>query len=76
MSEYMFGITRKRMTLRERKQANEIAKRHGASFIAADIPGNETKGWFVGPNLGEPFDRQLRDAVMADIKAAGLSGWP
>lgn len=70
MSEHHFGVGRGRPQNRVRIAA--IAKRHGASFVVAELPGEGWRFWFTCPNAGHPFDRATRDAVFADLKSAGL----
>lgn len=67
MSEYFFGLHRGHLT----SKADQIARRHGADHTNYTEPNGEKRGWFSGPNRGEPFDRQLARAVIADIEEAG-----
>jgi hypothetical protein len=73
MSEYIFGTTCKRHTKRNAKLLDRICKQEGGhGFVGpVNIPGNNTHGWFTGPNLGSPFDSDLASRVQ---KAAELMG--
>ncbi len=82
MSEYFFGLGDGWLP----KRADKIARKHGALLINYADPGCKCghgcagtcpackRHWFEGPNRGEPFDRQMGTAVMADIEAAGIKG--
>ena len=73
MSEYMFAPTKKKITKTTARKLNAIARRHGADFVGpVRIPGNDLTGWFAGPNRGFPFDREMHEAVMRDVEAAGI----
>lgn len=72
MSEYMFGVTRRKPTRDHAKIIERIAEAHGATWIEAELPGTGYQAWFAGPNRGEPFDRRLSAAVLADIAATGV----
>lgn len=66
----MFGSTTESITKKEGKRRDKIAQTLGANFIGPiNIPASATKGWFVGPNRGHPFDNDLRKNVM---EACGL----
>jgi hypothetical protein len=75
MNENIFGITRRKMSQRDISRANRIAKRHGAWLVCATLPGTGWQAWFCSRNYGEPSNTRTRDAVMADIREAGLKGW-
>ena len=51
--------------------ADKIAKKHGAEHVNFTEPTGRERGWFAGPNRGEPFDSRLASVVMADIDKAG-----
>lgn len=72
MSEHMFGVTRKTHNSETLERADAIARRHGCYAVTVKLPGDPTRGWFAGPNLGHPFDRDREEAVMADLSAAGI----
>lgn len=67
MSEYMFGVSHRRLSARLAKKVDAIAKRHGAYLVTAALPGTGYQRWFCGPNYGAPFDQQMADAVYADL---------
>ena len=69
----MFGVSQTKCTRRDAKRAESIAKRHGADLVEAfKLPGVGYQRWFTAPNLGAPFDDATRDAVQADLDAAGV----
>jgi hypothetical protein len=73
MSEYMFGTTRKQISLRDSRRLNNIARINGAyGFTNIIEPTGQHLGWFAGPNRGCPFDLALKTAVMTAVNAAGL----
>lgn len=72
MSEFLFGVGRGRVDAKKAKQVDAIARRHGARFITATMPGDGPKYWFSGPNAGFPFDRDMAEDVHADLAAAGI----
>jgi len=80
VSEYMFGITRVRVSNSVAKKLDAICKAEGGTGFTGPvtIPGNNVKGWFTGPNLGSPFDRDLSNRVQLAIEGAGLDKfiWP
>lgn len=72
MSEYMFGVSRQKPTRKAAKKMEQIAKRAGAYLVEATIPGTGYQRWFVGPNLGNPFDQRMSNDVYADLVKAGI----
>jgi hypothetical protein len=72
MSVYMFGVSRQKPTRKAAKKMEQIAKRHGAYLVEATLPGTGYQRWFVGPNLGHPFDQQLSKDVTDDLVKAGI----
>jgi hypothetical protein len=73
MSEYMFGTTRQKISTRDSRRMDKIARKNGAhGFTTIVEPTGQHLGWFAGPNRGEPFDSRLGGQVMAEIKEAGL----
>jgi hypothetical protein len=72
MSEHMFGVTRHKLSARDVARRDRICREEGGYGYTQvdDSPahGNRWIGWFVGPNRGEPFNRQLADRVLARIK--------
>ena len=71
MSEYHFSTGRGKVSGRLAKRADAVARKHGAYFVAADLPEGP-RYWFSGPNLGHPFDAAMARAVREDLAAAGL----
>ncbi len=74
MSEHMFGVFRPAKELSDRtfSRINKIAKAHSAQLTGGRIPGTGLQYWFTCRNQGDPFDRAVRDAVFADLDAAGI----
>lgn len=74
MSEHMFGVTRRRLPAAEVKRRDRICRKHGGyGYTQYDeshgtAHGGRWIGWFSGPNRGDPFDRQLAHAVMAEVE--------
>jgi hypothetical protein len=73
MSEFMFGVSRTKPTRRDSRKIERIAKRHGATFVEANLPGTGYQSWFSAPNLGSPFDQERAAAVAVDLETAGLA---
>ena len=78
MNEFLFGLGAGWLP----KSAGTIARQHGAKLAnhtsaqctcgygcPIDTCKASRRHWFAGPNRGEPFNRQLSAAVMADIDA-------
>jgi len=62
MSEHMFGLYRGHLTAR-------LVKRVETKFPMVSVtnytePRGEKRGWFSGPNRGNPFDRAMAAEVM------------
>lgn len=72
MSEYFFGLGRGKVADSIRDRVDDICRAHNVAFVNPTMPGEGPRYWFAGPNRGEPFDKALRKAVMADLEAAGL----
>jgi hypothetical protein len=72
MSEYMFGVTRQKVTRKVAKQFESIARKHGFTFVEANLPEGY-KAWFAGPNRGHPFDGKAQAAIESEIEAAGIT---
>lgn len=77
MSEYLFGLGSGWLP----ESADKIARKHGARLVNYADPQckcgygcaigeckSSRRHWFAGPNRGAPFDGQLRDAVMGEIR--------
>lgn len=74
MSEYMWGNIRTRPTAHAERIMQQVCQKHGGpecGWVWANLPEG-ARGWFVGPNRGEPFDSELRDAVMDDLAELGI----
>ncbi len=70
MNEYMFGVTSAKITKREGKRRDKIARQHGGTFVGpVSIPGNRSTGWFAITNLGEPHTRRRSADILS---ACGL----
>ena len=75
MNEYMFGTSYDRITRKEAKRREQIAKKHGVWFTEINVKQGSCPGinngryqsWFSGPNRGWPFDDQLRERVLSEI---------
>lgn len=77
MSVYLFLLTRKKVTRAQAKRIDRIVRECGGDgFVCPEggLPGNATTGWCTGPNLGHPFDGDLRQTVLAEIERQKL-GW-
>lgn len=81
MSEYIFLCGHGFLP----KKAAEIAKKHGAELVnyqdgqctcgygcGQDECPESRRHWFAGPNIGDPFDSDLSDAVRRDLVAAKI----
>lgn len=74
MSDFMFGSDKGHLS----DDADLVAEKYGAGLCNYTDPGcgcgrGHTKHcpanrrhWFTGPNRGEPFNGQMRDAVLND----------
>lgn len=69
----MFGAGRGRVSAAQGLRIDEIARKHGASFVWAMMPGEGPRYWFTAPNQGAPFDAATAKAVFADLEAEGLA---
>ncbi len=64
-SEYLFGTTSEKITKKEGNRRDKIAKKFGGCFVGpVNIPGNQTKGWFVIDNKGEPFNSRTSKKIL------------
>ena len=69
MSEYMFGVTQTRVTAAEGKYLDRVCEDEGGTgFTTYSQPGTASRGWFTGPNRGEPFDRNLSHRVCERVR--------
>jgi len=53
-------------------RADEIAKRHGAVLVNTQQPNRDKRHYFAAPNKGGPHNKRVSEAVMADLRAAGI----
>lgn len=67
MSQYLFGVKNGKLDAKEQRLRRRVAKKHGVEWVYVNLPGDGYRSWFAGPNLGFPFDRNLSDAVHADL---------
>lgn len=70
--EYAFGGGRGELAKRVYDRADKIARKHECVLVNVDLPGGGWRYWFAGPNLGEPFNREMARDVYADLRKAGL----
>ena len=63
MSEYFFGLYRGHLSARLVKRV-ETRFPH-VSVVNYTEPRGEKRGWFAGPNRGDPFDRHMATTVLA-----------
>ena len=69
MSEYMFGVTRRKVSAREYAKRDQICHEEGGyGYTQINRPGNGWLGWYSGPNRGEPFNRNLAARVEAAVR--------
>jgi hypothetical protein len=63
MSEYFFALHSGHLPAK----ADKIARRHGAAHSNYTEPNGQKRGWFSCFNRGQPFDGEIRRAVIADL---------
>jgi hypothetical protein len=68
----IFGITHKQISMRMQRKLDRICKDYGGHGFTWAMFSDGPKGWFTGPNLGYPHDRELRQAVLAAAKREGV----
>lgn len=68
-NENMFGVTRVRPTKKQVKILDKIAKEEGAYEFIWILNAGQPLGWFVGPNRGFPFDRDMSERVLSKVKS-------
>lgn len=81
MNEFMFGLSKTAVSRQEANRRESIAKRHGCWFTEVNVTNGDTPGinngryqsWFSGPNQGWPFDRDLANAVQADLDVEAMA---
>ncbi len=70
MSEHMFGVTHAKVSARECNRRDRICREEGGhGYTQIKEAGGGWLGWFSGPNLGDPFDRDLAKRVTARVEA-------
>lgn len=70
MSEYYFGLGSGHLP----KRADKIASKHDACLVNYTEPGTGVKRhWFATRNYGHPHDQATAQAVIEDLKKAGLA---
>ncbi|MDE0681238.1 MAG: hypothetical protein OXI11_13690 [Gammaproteobacteria bacterium] len=68
----VFGEGRGRVSERVARQAERLAREHGAHFRCRDIPGEGWRYWFTLADGGNNANRQTERAVRSSLAAAGL----
>lgn len=64
-TRFTFGERRgKRLSSTERARYEEAAKKHGATFIAVDVP---PRYYFTAPVQGHPFDTDTIREVLGEL---------
>ncbi len=71
MGDFLFGGSTGKVSKTRAAKLDRIARRHGARFIAADMPEG-ARSWFSCPNVGAPFDADVARAVLSDVKREGV----
>lgn len=75
MGEHQFGVCRDRGRIKAKVggRIDRIARKHGAGFTWALLPGMGSTSWFSCPNRGEPFDSATEREVWSALEAVGLA---
>jgi len=68
MGEHLFGYGPGHLP----RRADKIAAEHGARLVNYTLPRGEKVHWFTCPNMGAPFDGATAEAVLDDLRKAGL----
>lgn len=68
MSEHSFGSRRGKLTNEQVDVRERAAKKHGAWFVYADIPGDGPRSWFACRNQGSPFNEATARAVLNELE--------
>jgi len=63
MSEHCFGLYRGHLSAGLVKRVE--AKFPHVSVVNFTEPRGDKRGWFSGPNRGDPFDRDMAERVLA-----------
>lgn len=73
-AEHFFGVSRERLSPREARRQDKIARQFGAHLVEVMyLPGVGYQRWFAGPNRGEPFNSRLARRVADAIGARAES---
>lgn len=68
MSEYMFGVSYTPCSEEEAELRDKICKEEGGyGYTFITEPNGQWKGWYAGPNFGDPFDRDLKNRVLSRV---------
>ena len=68
MSEYHFGVSHVPCSEEEAEVRDKVCKEEGGmGYTYITDPSGRWTGWFVGRNLGYPFDNDLRDRVLSRL---------
>lgn len=54
------------------REAERVARAHGARFHSRDIPGEGWCYWFTVPDGGRIANRMVKQAILEAIEACGL----
>ena len=68
----MFGITRRKLTRAQIAVRTQICRAEGGYGYQQSSQGRHRLyvGWYSGPNLGDPFDRDLARRVLDRVVVA------
>jgi hypothetical protein len=72
MSEFIFGASRQQPTRKAGKLIDQIAKWHQCRLVESSADTDDYQRWFVGPDLGQPFNNARSAAVHIDLIEAGI----
>lgn len=72
MSEYMFGVGRRKPSDEELEKIEKVAQECAAVFVQVNLPGTGYQHWFAVRNYGEPFNRQKEREVLDLLAASGI----
>lgn len=68
MSEFLFGVSRGRITAAEVRHRDRICVEEGGhGYTQIREPGGEYRGWYFAANKGDPFDRDLAARVLLRV---------
>jgi hypothetical protein len=66
MSEHYFGLYQGHLTARLVKRVEAMFSH--VSVVNYTEPRGEKRGWFAGPNRGDPYDRIMAESVLAYVR--------